>query len=424
MDILHSKNKNYSLIPYSGLFLGFLWFLLGGIVLVPRQALALAISPSTVEVLNIPQNAAIAKNVFVGRRNPKNNERAKVTLEGPVAQYIELPKGEIMTLPQGEQSTAVPFIIKPGTLAAGTYEIKINIVTIPDPVSTGQSGTAGSRVVTGVQGTIRFSVTTDVIEDFEINTVNIQETEEGQVIGFSYQLVNRGNVDARPTKIEFTATDKNDPANSYAETILNNVLKPVKALTTERMDVVTHMQPKIGRYKTNFNFYNQEKMIFHYDQLAMQIFPRGTLAQKAELIEFRPDKTEYKSGESVKLSAALKNTGQIGISAALTTEIFQKDTRVELLKTEAPFVPMGETVLLENFFTPQKGGKYSAKAYASFGPYRSNELTAEFRVKQLNVILLVILLTVITAVLAGLLWWLHQRKKRRMNNLAQQPPKG
>lgn len=390
----------------------------------PRPTFALGISPSEIEVLNIPQNAAVTKEIFVGRRNPKSDEKVKVTLNGPVAQYIVLPKGEIVTLPKGEQSTAIPFTIKSGTLGAGTYVVKITIVTIPEPVSAVEGGTAGSRIVTGAQGTIRFSVTTNAIEDFEINGVNIRETEEGQVIGFSYQLINRGNVDARPTKIEFTAADVEDPTNVYTETILKDALQPVKALSTERIDVLTKMQPKIGRYRTNFNFYNKEQVIFNYDLITMQIFPRGTLAQKAELIEFRSDKGEYKSGESIKLSAALKNTGQIGMTAALTTEIFQKDTRIELLKTEAPFVPMGETVLLESFFTPKQGGKYSAKAYASFGPYRSNELTAEFRVKELNVILLVILLVVISAAIAGLLWWLHQRKKRRMNNMAQQPPVG
>ncbi len=387
------------------LFTGMLFVLL----VLPQTVFAIGISPSLILVENISQNSAVRKQVFFSRGNPAFDEEVKITVGGPLASYIEKTDGDTIVLPKGQKITPYNFTIKTGTLGAGTYEASIAVAQLPPTLKPDEEVT-GATILTGAQAKIQFSVATSAVEKYEIKDVLTGETEEGQIIGFFFIMANQGNADARPSKIEFTATDTQDPDNVLSDVIAGDSIPPVKAFSEERVGIKTKVSLTQGTYALKFVFYNQESVIRTVER-RMQIWPRGTLAQKGELVSFSADKTLYQQGETAKFLGSFKNTGQTDLDAALIIEVFKGQNRIELLRKENVFVPLYQTVNFEQFFRIPGPGSYEAAGYVSFGPYKSNEQKVQFQIKELNIALVAAAIGVVAIFLALGVWFIFLRKK-------------
>ena len=395
------------------LFFSGLSLLFGGILFIlPNSVLAIGISPALVEVGDIQPNTEVEQQVFISRGDASESESARVTITGSSAQYIHLVADQV-ELPAGEQKVAVPFVIKPGSLADGTYLATITVYPRPKEGFL-EEGQTGSFITAGAQAEIQFTVTNEEIESYTIQEVAMKDSEENQVVGFSYLMVNTGNVDTRPVKIDFSATDETDSTNTYSETISGQELPLVPAFQEKRIDVATQASLSTGIYKTNLTFYNNnDDIVFTSDKLRLQIFPEGTLDLEGELLSFSSDKPEYQEGEVVKFIGSFKNTGTVGLKTSLVVEISIDDVRTEVLKTEPIFLPIGQTTELEATFRPTKAGQYTANAYATYGPNKTEAFEIQFVVKKTSLLAVLILLALITAVLASGLWWFYHRKKKR-----------
>lgn len=386
--------------------------LAGALFIAPHLAQAIGISPALVEVVDIKPHTEVAQQVFISRGDASKAELARITISGSSAQYIQLISDQV-ELPVGEQKVAVPFIIKPGSLATGTYQA--TIIVSPGPAEDFlKEGQAGSFIKAGAQAEIRFTVNNQEIESYTIQEVIMKDSEENQIVGFSYLMVNTGNVDTRPSRIDFSAINETDPTNAYSETIDGQELPLVPAFQEKQINVATQASLSSGIYKTKLTFYNNnDDVVFSSNKLRLQIFPEGTLDLKGELLSFSSDKTEYQEGEVVKFISSFKNTGTVGLKTALVVEISIDGVRTEILKTEQIFLPVGQTTDLETTFRPAKSGLYTASAYATYGPNKTETFQIQFNVKKTSLLLLFILLGVITIVLAGGLWLLHYRRKKR-----------
>ncbi len=393
------------------MFLGILIFSLSVFLSLPFPVLAIGISPAVTLVENIPQNAAIPQQIIISRGNPSQTQRAKIVIEGSVANYIEKTDGDSIELPQGKQMAPYTFTIKPGTLGEGTYEATITVYLAPSEKEPSQ--TSGAALVAGAQGKIRFSVTSSAVENYEIKNALMQETEEEQNVGFTYLLLNNGNVDSRPFKIELTFTDERDPTNIVQESLSGEAFPFVKAFSQGSASLQTKTTLKQGLYSAKFVFFNKQGgVIFTQERMRFQVWPRGSLAQKGELQSFTADKSIYQPGEQVKLSGVFKNTGEVGLSASLIVEIFYKQTRLDLLKKGPVFVPINTSAAMETFFRVQDRGPYTAKASVEFGPHKTNELEAPFKVSvsETSIWALWGVLVLAICLIAGIILW--QRRKK------------
>jgi hypothetical protein len=157
-------------------------------------------------------------------------------------------------------------------------------------------------------------------------------------------------------------------------------------------------------------------MIFQSRDLKFQVYPKGTLAQKGELQSFESDKAEYESGEYVLFRGVFKNTGGVGMQAGLSISLYRDDTRVEVLSTDAQFIPTGQSVTFEKNYRPAGSGDYSAVASVSFGAQKTEELQADFSVKGKipMVYVLVSLALLVVAVFVIVLLILKKKKQQQL----------
>lgn len=395
--------------------LGKLVLVTGFLLLIPNVVSAIGISPALTFLENIPQNAEIERVIFISRGNPAQTERAKVTINGPVASYVVVPTGGIVTMPQGLNNTPVPLVIKTGTLPAGTYDATIDIVPVVEELAPGQG--TGSRILAGVQGRLRFSVTTKALEKYTIRSGEFTAVEQGQSIGLSYQLVNEGNTDARPSAVAITLVDEKDPTRQYTGRVEGTSLDFVGAFSERTVTVPTELKPGVGVYRGTMTFYRADAPIFTKNNILVQVFPAGTLAQRGEITSINTDKEEYAQGESVKVVVTFANTGESAITGAAVVEIFQDTARLEVLKSEPTLIYSGKTNAFDLFYKPERGGRYHAEAAVVYGPHKTQSARAEFMVKQTSLLFVFLALGAVTVLVALVLLWRRKRARSSIQTL-------
>lgn len=379
----------------------------------PIRTHATGISPALIEVENISPNATVERKVYVSRADAVSSQRYLFSVGGSAVQYLELPNDGIVQMESGQNQAEYAFLIKPGSLGTGTYEATIAVHPVVEEVIAGTGGGSGSRIISGARADIRFTVTNEAIESYKITDVSMNDTEEEAAVGFSYLMTNDGNVDARPSKIDFSLTDEMDPTNTYQETILGEKLAFVPAFSEKRVDVLTGAALNAGLYKVGINFADQKgEEIYSSTSIRLQVFPEGTLEQNGTLESVMTDKQQYQAGELVEITGSFKNTGKVGITAALTAELFLSDKRLDILKSDPLFVPANQTIDLDVTFRPQDGGEYRAKAYANYGPHKTGELETTFKVNKFDVMILIIFLAAVTVVLGGSVFYFHRRRQK------------
>lgn len=383
-----------------------------------RAVYGLGLSPVDIIADDILPNSSVTKEFYISRGDASAEEIAVVTVEGTAAPYITLPLGSPVTLPAGEQAFVYPLVIEPGALASGTYVAKVTVATGKPTAALTAGGegsvSAGTNILTGAQLTLTFTITNQTLEQYTITSVEMASSEENQLVGFSYSMSNTGNVDTRPAKIEFTVVDELDPTNTYSETILGDRLTIVPAFTDQVVTVATKAQLVAGLYAIQLTFYNAAgEIVFMNDALRLQIFPEGTLAQKGELIEFATDKATYQVAEPVVLTASFKNTGTVGINASLVVEIMNDGTRLDILKNEPVFVPVGQTANMEQSFKPTEGGTYTAVGYVNYGIFTTDKTEANFTVEALSNISVAVFIGFILLAAGSITFWVYHRKRKK-----------
>ncbi len=390
-------------------------------LLAPFMAQAVGISPVLIEAKGLLQNSSVSRKIYLTRSNPAEEERGIAKVLGPAAKYIRLPNNGEMVLPKGMYNTAYEFFIEPGTLGKGDYTAQIQVAPM---AAKGAAAGSGSAILTGAQADIHFSVVTEAVESFEIGNPVVRETEEGQILDFTYQLNNKGNVDTRPSKIDVAIRDERDPKFAYAETIDGTSLKIVKALSADTDDVPTKATLAPGSYFMKLTFFGKDKVVFTSRDMRFQVYPRGTLAQMGELSSFATDKTEYEAGEIVGFKSEFKNTGKIGMTATLDISIYQGDKRLEVLSTDPVFIGAGKSAKFDKTYRPELSGDYRAVGSVAYGANKTEEAEALFTVKAK------IQTSYVLAGLVGLLIFLaiivilivRRKKKKTDSSPAAKPP--
>ena len=101
----------------------------------------------------------------------------------------------------------------------------------------------------------------------------------------------------------------------------------------------------------------------------------------------------------------------MGLTSTLHIELFQGDTRQDVLTGDTIFVPQRQEVPFQMYFDPEERGTYRAEASVAFGPYTSNSLSTVFQVGTLSLGLVGGVLALIIVLVGGIMWRFHIRRK-------------
>lgn len=385
----------------------------------PTVSYAIGIGPSSVILENLPQNIKIERTIFVLRGNPSKTEYASVELSGQAAPYITLLKEKEFPLPKGEEKTPIPIRIDTTNLGAGSYEATLSVRVAGESQIVkkidGASGVTSSMSINqGVIANIRFTVTTEVIEDYSVNQVLIPATEDGQVLGIVYEIINNGTVAVHPGRIDLSiATSAQTKEIAHSESINGSRLPLVEPFTTKRSTVITGAALKTGKYRAAITIYNAKNEKLFSQEVSLEVFPEGSLAQLGEFTSFKAEKGQYKEGEQIKFDGMFKNTGTVGLPVSMEVNIFRDDERVETLATERTFVPKNIETGLSVLFTPQKAGSYVAKGVMNYGPFKTDEKVVYLIVEGLSLWIIIGSLGGIVVLLSALLFVAVRLKKKK-----------
>ncbi len=389
-------------------------FLLGLALWFPAQGVkAIGISPNLIEVNDVTNQSRITKQVILTRLNPAKTEYFAVSKEGTGARYIVL-QSDTVALPQGEQKVPIFFTIQPISAPQGTYEVRLTFVpTQPKDNATKLGGsTAGMTVLVGASARVVFSVTNKEIREFEIVSVTPSPLEEGQQAVMSFLLRNKGNVDARPDRIELTLIDETDRTHVITDQVEGDALTLVSAGAEEQVVVAFTKTLEQGTYQGSIRFVVDGATVYEKQDMSIVVYPQGTLSQSAKVVALTVNKTTFAQGELVKFDGVLENTGESSLEGVLYVNLMRGSAIVDLLKSEKKVLPARKQGAFSLTFKPEQGGTYTAEAYFEYGAQRTPSEKLSFTVQGGNFMLILMVLVGIAMGGAVLVMWMYKKKQR------------
>lgn len=404
-------------------------FFLGVLIVLPTPASATGVIPALLEVPAIAAGTSVERTVIVSRSDQVDQTAyADVFLEGEAADFIEHvddPAKEfepgvtqlehkIVIHTQIEDEDGNDIILPEGDYTA-TFRVgqnKDNEILETEAENGGTS--SGQIVLSGAQGDIWFSVTNDQIEEYEIETFSAANTEERLPVVVSYRMVNTGNIGARPASVQMTFTGVTDATFELEAEILAQDMPFVLPYGQEEVSITTDIDLPAGQYAVSAVFYNkQDEVVYEHESATLQVFPAGTLDQRAELVLFETDKEAYEAAEIVEFIGEVENTGTIGLLGSLIVEVEKDGQKVDILTSDELFIAINRTAELDFTFNPEIGGEFTATGYFKYGPYKTDESEITFTVAELGnaTVLIAIGVLIVIIVLIVLLWKKRMRKR-------------
>ncbi|MFH1286899.1 MAG: hypothetical protein ABII02_04075 [Candidatus Magasanikbacteria bacterium] len=347
------------------LYVAALPLLVIGILFFPQRAHGVGVSPSVLEVKNLANGIRIEKTLNITRSDVSAPSKFTVSVSGEGARYVILPEDTLL-IKEGERSAKYNFFIEPGTAPNGSYNAKFYFTGVPYSGVDAPEGESTVSIISGVIAHLVFTVTDEQIRDYVIQYVRMDDTEVGRPAGVSFLVRNHGNVDVRPTEIKIRLVDETDASHIIEETIPERGIPLTEPLTSKKQSAYITQRIPQGTYKGEVTFFEKGE-VKYTENVRLSVHPPGTLAQEAEMLDFDVSAKYLEVGELLKIDASVKNTGNVVIEPVLYAEVKQGDKVIDLLRSDAKFIPKGETATYSLTFRPEKKGEYTIDVYFEYG---------------------------------------------------------
>lgn len=378
-----------------------------------QSAHAAGVSPGTVVFERVPAGAEVTKTVVFSRLNPSKPAVLEIEFDGQAKEALTGPLK--LDIPIGQRVVEYELTLKPGSMPAGEYEAGVTGYFTMEPDA--NAGGAQQAIRLGARATVLFEITNESIEEFIIDAVTVPSTEEGQSVVVTYDIVNKGNVDTKPDRIEFTIFDRINQEMDHEQTITAEALPFTKAFKREQVTLKLDADLDEGLYLVDTFIYKNDELVFERLGYALQVFPEGTLAQEGIFQEFWTDKAEYAVGEPIQFGGIFKNSGDVGVKATMFIDVMKDGQRLDILTSDELVVPPNQVAEFELNTKLLEGGPYEFKARVKYGISKTGPLTIQVNVLVASDTTVMVVLGIIVLVII-LLVWLFMRKKAPKN----QPP--
>lgn len=364
---------------FAMLFFGFI------IIFPAHSVLALGVSPGYISV-NALRNMTQTKTVTIFRgAEDKGDINIEVVPGGKDARFIKI-KDNHFVLPVGTNEHEYSFDVNPGNSENGSYMSLLSFLL--DTGNKAFTQGAGSRVRTGVTVKIPTTVDGREIIDYKITRVYALDTEINMDTDVFYTIQNLGNTDWRPDKISVSFSDANDGTVVDTVDVIKDQIQPSIAGSSES-DIRLSLKPKliVGTYKVKAMFYDQNKAVGEFVSTnPFSVFPEGTLKQTGDVTSVIANKTKYKVGDKVKLTATFSNTGQVRLNARMFANINRDGEFIDLIRGQEYEIDAGQTITMDQILELSDVGKYSADVYVEYGKRKTDSKTVNFSIEKPSVV--------------------------------------
>lgn len=331
----------------------------------PHHARAVGVTPGKITVPNTANGVKIPKTIRVTRPTTEGSLSFQVEVNGPGARYIELPS-TMLVIPAGANYGEYTFNIAPTSAPNGMQEAFLQFIGLQNSGGSTSSPQFSIATYEGATANIQFTINDTEIKDYTINNVAVVPVESNNPPMFTFEVNNKGNVDAQPEKVDVTITDQSG-TTTLAETI------PASAITVvppgQQKNVTAALTKKLspGSYFVDVTFYDKTNIVYDRKKLRLEVLPEGTLKQDGQIVDFKVDSDTFSPGSLVKIDATFKNIGEVGSKAVLYVKVLRDGQTLDTLRSDEQFVGLQQTGLYSVTFRPSLSGAYQLEGYFSYG---------------------------------------------------------
>ena len=265
--------------------------------------------------------------------------------------------------------------------------------------------------------------------EYEIGHTELRQTEEGLPIYFEYEVTNRGNVEWRPDEIRFSLINSLLGTSAGDLNISGDALEFAQPGGSSRVvtEVAHSLDP--GSYSVDIEFIDDGQIVYSSES-SLIVFQEGTLRQVAQVISLTTNKETYKTGEKIKLTATMANTGDLETTGVVIAEVYSEEGElIDILTSNPRTVASQEQVQIDQFLDLATVGVYKIEAYIEYAGSKVTEtlsttvIVQEISLTSPGFILPIILLIAAGGMLIGVIIFIISKwKKKRKQTSAPVPP--
>jgi hypothetical protein len=233
----------------------------------------LGISPSDWTELNAMPGQNIEKTFYLSRSDTSDSLDFSAKISGDIIDWIKIKNSNNFTMPQGQQQYAVDVVLNiPKNAEKKNYKSEIRLSSSSNAPQSGQIG-----VQLGALIRINLTVSDKQVLDYVVQQVEIPIQETGKYVDVVLDITNKGNVEAKPTKVAVDFFDKYYAKKLSSETVSDfSKIKGVAHFSQGKITVPVPAQLEPGQYWADVNVFQGENNI-KSDHLTFEIVEAGTL---------------------------------------------------------------------------------------------------------------------------------------------------
>ena len=326
------------------------------------QSSGLGISPPRLMVDHMVKNVEYKKTFVLSHGEHEEEKYLKIVVDDSIRDWITTEKGMEFEWPHSSQGGDFQFPLTiiakaPEDAANGTYSGNIRIINTAEPYDENKESGAGSSVSLAVSIEASFTLTDEQVLDYEVHSIESpQAVEEESSFEFIVHIENKGNVKAKPSKVEVDFYDQNN--EKLLESQETTDYDEVAAFASDGKTVVSVPQSlELGHYWARIKVFDKEGEMAKEDDVMFEVVPIGSLAKQGSLRSLT-NASSIGTGEMLKIVGEFENTGQVNVAAKLVVEVYKGNSLVKVLESTKKSVRVGKAEKFEALFTPEKAGKY------------------------------------------------------------------
>ncbi len=334
---------------------------IGTVNVVQAQNSGLGVSPTRFTITHMIKNIDYERTFVLSHGEHSEAKFLRLEVDNAIEDWVTTNMGKEFTWPTssgaGDAQFPIKIIVKaPKDVPNGNYTGAIRIINTSAPKEVAAISGAGASVSLAVAIEADFTLTDEQLLDYDVHSIFVpHQVEEDSPLEISVHIENKGNVKARPSKVEVDFYDQFNEALLESQIIQD--LDSVDPATEDGEIIVEVPQTLgIGHFWARVLVYKDATVVKEED-VTFEVVKLGTLQMRGKLLAVRHEPS-IDPGEVLKIVADFENTGKIDLAAKLIIEAYKGGSLVEVVESDARGVRIGEKQELTAFFTPPGEGEY------------------------------------------------------------------
>jgi hypothetical protein len=255
----------------------------------PGIATAFGISPGKIEESRLVRGSTVTRTISLVQGNPTEDTPVEVLVDSQdMKDWLSFDPGLSFVIPAGVQQ--FPFrvsITVPQDAEFGNYSAFLRVRTQPKPAE----GAGTVAISVGARVDVNLTVGDNVIEEFNVKALSIEDITEGEPLTVSARIENTGNVPTGPDSASFELFDKFGGIRLAFTTLDGAVIDTVAPFSEKTLTLRFPIDLRIapGQYRGHVKVFDGEGVV-------VREVKTGFIVSERTLVDILIDLAPYIAG--------------------------------------------------------------------------------------------------------------------------------